>query len=302
MTHANTRMNERQSLFDIKGLGKPPMFKCDSVKFVEWLRKTTDLLIAAYGPHRFRSSSMRPIRRWDPLSGKKRGALLRHILVPDRCTLQNFLAGLEKWKELVRRCERSTSCGTTTAALETAALEPLVPTELEQHLLVNRARVITCDQVRNDIHVFLSTPKSVRIQGGRCKEHCRPNGCGQLRHSKGKGKQGKGDGKGQRGKGPAQSQSSNPKMDAVCWHRGKKGHLSAERWARPKNSRALDEAIATVAEENRKATRATEQALWNKETNLQLRIHSRNQLSRSLLTWQRLSDQRNHQMWIQMLG
>ena len=49
MTNANTRTNERQSLFDIKGLGKPPMLKCESVKFAEWLRKTTGFLIAACG-------------------------------------------------------------------------------------------------------------------------------------------------------------------------------------------------------------------------------------------------------------
>ena len=39
----------RQSLIDIKGLGKPPVFKNDSSKFTEWLRKTTGFLTAAYG-------------------------------------------------------------------------------------------------------------------------------------------------------------------------------------------------------------------------------------------------------------
>ena len=86
-----------------------------------------------------------------------------------------------------------------------------------------------------------------------------------ARRRNGEGKQGKGDGKGMRDKGQAQrqnqSQSSNPNMDAVCWHCGKKGHLSTERWARPKNSRASDEAIATLAEENRKVTRANEHVL-----------------------------------------
>ena len=77
-----------------------------------------------------------------PLSGGKRRALLRQILVPDRCKLQDPPAGLEKWEELVRRCERSKSGGTTTTALDedvkTAALEALVPSELEQHLVTNR--------------------------------------------------------------------------------------------------------------------------------------------------------------------
>ena len=109
MTNANTRTNERQSLFDTKGLGKPPMFKCESVKFAEWLRRTAGLLVAACGSvfrpliesvegqkkseqdhaallalTKGRSFNIafgaapsslealrRPIRRWDDLNGEK---------------------------------------------------------------------------------------------------------------------------------------------------------------------------------------------------------------------------------------
>ena len=37
----------------------------------------------------------RLVRRWDPPSGGKRRALLRQILVPDRCKQQDLPAGLE---------------------------------------------------------------------------------------------------------------------------------------------------------------------------------------------------------------
>ena len=37
----------------------------------------------------------RLVRRWDPLSAGKRRALVRQILVPDRCKLQDLPAGLE---------------------------------------------------------------------------------------------------------------------------------------------------------------------------------------------------------------
>ena len=43
----------------------------------------------------------RLVRRWDPLSGGKGIALLRQILVPDRCKLRYLPAGLDKWEELV---------------------------------------------------------------------------------------------------------------------------------------------------------------------------------------------------------
>ena len=43
----------------------------------------------------------RLVRRWDLLSEGKRRVLLRQILVPDRCKLQDLPAGLEKWEEQV---------------------------------------------------------------------------------------------------------------------------------------------------------------------------------------------------------
>ena len=57
-TQAGATSAGRQSLIDIKGLGKPPVFKNDSSKFTERLRKTTGFLIAAYG------SSFRQVIEW----------------------------------------------------------------------------------------------------------------------------------------------------------------------------------------------------------------------------------------------
>ena len=191
MANANLRTNERQSLVDVKGVGKPPMFKGASARFTERLRKTTGFLIAAWGSAfrpviewledqdnvitndaleqqfgllsgetvddvlekseqvhvalsaltasesidvvlgaapSFLEEQRRLVRRWDPLGGGKCRARLRQILGPDRCKLQNLLAGLEQWEELVRRYERCTSSGTTRAALnsrrETGPNEP----------------------------------------------------------------------------------------------------------------------------------------------------------------------------------
>ena len=41
ISNANPRSSERQSLVDIKGLGKPAMFKGESARFTEWLTNTT---------------------------------------------------------------------------------------------------------------------------------------------------------------------------------------------------------------------------------------------------------------------
>ena len=79
-------------------------------------RETFDIVLGA-APSGL-EAPRRVVRRWDPLSGGKRRALLRQILVPDQRKLHDRPAGLEKWEELVRRYERSKLDGTTTAALD----------------------------------------------------------------------------------------------------------------------------------------------------------------------------------------
>ena len=58
ISDANPRSSERQSLVDIRGLGKTPTFKGESARFIQRLRKTTGVLIAAY------SSAFRPVIEW----------------------------------------------------------------------------------------------------------------------------------------------------------------------------------------------------------------------------------------------
>ena len=80
-------------------------------------------------------------------------SLLQQILVTDQCKLQDLPAGLEKWDELVRGYEgasraerRQQLLMKTDEDIKNAALEALVPSELEQHLAMNQP--CTTDHVR----------------------------------------------------------------------------------------------------------------------------------------------------------
>ena len=124
-------------------------------------------------------------------------------LVPDQCELQDRPAGLAKWDELVRRHERSKSSGTTTTALDedikTAALEALVPSELNQHLAMNRARLITNEQVPSEIQAYTEARrrqfafKTVATQSTSDPMEVDSFGKGGKKGKK--GKKGNGDGK-----------------------------------------------------------------------------------------------------------
>lgn len=293
-----------RSLIDIKGLGKPPVFRGDASKFNEWLRKTEAFLVAAYGStfrpvvewvedqetaivgqdldDQFGDTGHEPvgeifeknaqlhvallaltegesfdivlgaapsglealrrlIRRWDPLSGGKRRVLLRQILVPDRCKLQDLPAGIEKWEELVRRYEKRRAGGTVTSLdddIKTSALEALVPQELEQHLAMNRARLPTYDNVRAEIQAYIEARRSQFAFRPAARN---PDAMDVDSFSRKGGKKGgKGDGRGnnkggknKNGKGTKGQQNVG---DRECWNCGKKGHLSAECWSKPRGN------------------------------------------------------------------
>ena len=114
--------------------------------------------------------------------------------------------------------------GATTTALDddikTAALEALVPGGLEQHLATNRARLITYEQFRSEIHAFRS---QFALKTVASKITADPK---EVE---------KGDGKNVNKECQYQNQSTNPIQDVVCWYCGKKGHLSTECCSNLKN-------------------------------------------------------------------
>ena len=117
----------------------------------------------------------RLVQHWDPLSGGKRRTPLRQILVPDRCILQDLH---RRTRETGRTGppirEFSKWSGTTTTALDddtkTAALEALDPCELEQHLAMNRARLITYEQVWSEIQAYIESRQLHRRSRHLAKE------------------------------------------------------------------------------------------------------------------------------------
>ena len=193
-------------------------------------------------------------RRFDPSTGGRRGAMLRAILSPQKCTkLDHLWAAVETWEENVRQYEqRRRSDGTRQqldSEIKVSILEQLCPVEIERHLQLNRSRYSDYADVRAELVMFLETRLGHRLKlgdasGAHSASGGDPMDVGSFSKGgkKGKGKKGKGDGKkgspkGKSGKGSGQTDNkgkgsgSGSKETRVCHNCNKIGHLKKDCWA-----------------------------------------------------------------------
>ena len=92
-------------------------------------------------------------RRWNLLTGSRLRNLLRHVISPGRASLTELPCALERWEEQVSK-GRSRDIPEDTLM---AALESLVPTDLEVHLQMNSPRFETYDAMRAEVLAFIES-------------------------------------------------------------------------------------------------------------------------------------------------
>ena len=105
-----------------------------------------------------------------------------------------------------------------TAALDEdikrAAPEALVPSEFEQHLAMNRARLTKYEQVRSEIQAYIEARRSQfafkTVATKSTSDPMEVDGFGKG------GKKGKGDGKSGKNEGQHLNQNPLPSKDVVC--------------------------------------------------------------------------------------
>ena len=98
----------------------------------------------------------------------------------------------------------------------TAALEAFLQSELEQHLAMNRARLITYEQVRSEIEAYIEARRSqFAFKTVSTKSTSDPMEVDSFGKGGKKGKKGKGDGKSGKKEGQHQNQNQNPSNDII---------------------------------------------------------------------------------------
>ena len=83
-------------------------------------------------------------RRYDPSTGGRKRNLLKQVLSPGRCKMEELAGALERWEEAVTRySRRKDDLGNRESlsdSVKMAALESLLPVELEEHIMLNQSR------------------------------------------------------------------------------------------------------------------------------------------------------------------
>ena len=102
-------------------------------------------------------------RRWNPLLRN----LLRHVISPGRASLTELPGALERWEEQVSKYRNSKDQQGWSRDIPEdilmAALESLVPTDLEVHLQMNSLRFETYDAMRAEVLAFIESRTGSRM-------------------------------------------------------------------------------------------------------------------------------------------
>ena len=170
-------------------------------------------------------------RRFDPTTGGRKRALLNSILSPNRTKLEELPQAMEKLMDSIRLYERrrdSTGARTTISEdIKISVIERLVPAELERHLVLNRDRYVSFNDILGEIQSYVEHQTGSKIKvfnsQGRVDPHNRPDDPMDVGFF-GKGKKGK-------GKGGSKGGKPGDKKSETCFNCGKPGHRKADCWA-----------------------------------------------------------------------
>ena len=130
--------------------------------------ESQDIVVGA-GPGRGAESWRKLFKRWDPVVAGRRRALLRQIISPERCKLEELVGCWERWEQLVRRYEKQKDSEgqkqVVARDVKMTSFEMMVPSDIENHLILNRSRINTYELQCKEVQDILDAQI-----GGKIKE------------------------------------------------------------------------------------------------------------------------------------
>ena len=113
-------------------------------------------------------------KRWDPLTTGRARGLLREILSPGRAKLVLLQGAVERLEDLMgrytqRRDARNGQRHTLAEDIRMAALEALLPKELERHCQLQRSRLDTYQKLREEVVLYAEARGYVAPSWVKCR-------------------------------------------------------------------------------------------------------------------------------------
>ncbi|CAK0826208.1 unnamed protein product, partial [Prorocentrum cordatum] len=106
-------------------------------------------------------------RRWDPTTGPRKRLILRSIISPPKCSADELGSALEKWIQQIGRYERrqgEDGLAELPEDIKMAALEMLMPQDIENHLVLNKHRLETFQDSLNEVMTIVEARTGVKIK------------------------------------------------------------------------------------------------------------------------------------------
>ena len=108
-------------------------------------------------------------KRYDPATASRKRTMLKTIMSPQKQKLEALPQAIEEWMDAVRTYEkRKDAKGNRTEIpdeIKTAALEAMLPPDLEAHVQLNQPRFATFEELLEEVTRFVEhkTGKSLKI-------------------------------------------------------------------------------------------------------------------------------------------
>ena len=163
--------------------------------------ESQDIVLGA-GPDHGAEAWRKLTKRWDPIVAGRNRALLKAIIGPERCKLEELVGVWEKWEASIPRYERrkdeSGNKLRITGDFKMTAFESLLPPERENHLVLNKKRLDAYEAQKEEIEGILDSRIGAKIKELAIKPTKKDRDAMDVDYF---GKSGKGKGKSKNGKG-----------------------------------------------------------------------------------------------------